>query len=124
MTAAVRQIVPEADPKQILLDFEIAAMNQFHNSYPNTEIKGCFFHLSQCVYRKARELGMKAAMESSQELATLILCLPALSLVPVDSVEESFDILADAMSCCHTLNMRIFVEEEDEMQEQDDLIFD
>ena len=27
----------------------------------------------------------------------MILCLPALALVPVDSVEESFDILADAM---------------------------
>ena len=97
MIAAVRQIVPEADPKQILLGFEISAMNEFQNSYPNTEIKGCFFHLSQCVYRKAHELGMKSAMESSQELATMILCLTALALVPVDSVEESFDILADAM---------------------------
>ena len=35
---------------------------------------------------------MKAAVESSQELATLILCLPALTLVPVHSVEESFEL--------------------------------
>ena len=49
------------------------------------------------MYRKAHELGIKAAMESSQELATIILCLPVLALVPDDSVEELFDILADAM---------------------------
>ena len=97
MLDAVRQTVPGAEPKQILLDFEIAAMNEFCNAYPNTEIKGCFFYLSQRVYRKAHELGMKAEMESNQELVTLILCLPALALVLIDSVEESFDSLAGAM---------------------------
>ena len=38
MIAAVREIVPEADPKPILVDFESAAMTEFQNSYLNTEI--------------------------------------------------------------------------------------
>ena len=66
---------------------------------------------------------MKASMESSQELATLILCLPALALVPVDSVEESFDISADAMPehermdelLSYFEHIYIFVEDVDEM---------
>lgn len=43
MIAIVREIVTEADLKQILVDFENAAMTEFQSSYPNTEIKVCFF---------------------------------------------------------------------------------
>ena len=43
MIATVREIVTEADLKQFLVDFESAAMTEFQSSYPNTEIKGCFF---------------------------------------------------------------------------------
>ena len=39
MIAAVREIVPEADPKQILVDFESVPVTEYKNSYPNTEIK-------------------------------------------------------------------------------------
>ena len=38
MIAAVWEIVPEADPKQILVDFESKTMTEFQHSYPNTEI--------------------------------------------------------------------------------------
>ena len=43
MIAIVREIVTEAGLKQILVAFESAPMTEFQNSYPNTEIKGCFF---------------------------------------------------------------------------------
>ena len=64
--AAVKDIVQTANPKRILVDFESAPITEFQLAYPDAEIKGCYFHLSQSVYRKSQELGMKNMMEQDK----------------------------------------------------------
>ena len=53
--------------------------------------------MSQSVIRKANELGMKNAMENNLEFSTKVLCLPALAHIPLDSVVEAFELLAESM---------------------------
>ena len=42
------------NPRDILIDFERAAMNSLQAAFPDADIKGCFFHLAQSVYRQVR----------------------------------------------------------------------
>ena len=43
-------------PDEALIDFERGAMNALINVFPGIEVKGCFYHLSQSVYRQVRVL--------------------------------------------------------------------
>ena len=36
--------MPDKEPLHMLLDFELASINTFQNSFPNTAVSGCHFH--------------------------------------------------------------------------------
>jgi hypothetical protein len=95
--AVLKQLIPSASPAVILTDFEKAAMSAFADTYPTARVTGCYFHLNQAVLRKVNELGMKASYESDDDIRGMVRCLPALAHVPVDSVEEAFELLAESM---------------------------
>jgi hypothetical protein len=40
------------NPTDLLVDYERAAMNAFMDVFPDADVKGCFFHLAQNVYRQ------------------------------------------------------------------------
>jgi hypothetical protein len=93
----LKQLIPAAAPSVVLTDFEKAAMLAFAETYPTARVTGCYFHLNQAVVRKVNEVGMKADYEVDDEIRGMVRCLPALAHVPVDSVEDAFELLADAM---------------------------
>ena len=41
----VQLLCPQADPSEMLFDFEKAAINSFEHTWPYCMVKGCFFHL-------------------------------------------------------------------------------
>ena len=43
----IKECEPTVNPKSIVWDFEIAAFTAIKKIFPNIELKGCFFHLSQ-----------------------------------------------------------------------------
>ena len=45
-------------PEHWMLDFEVAAHNAVRTSFPQTSIKGCFFHYTQCIWRKKQSSGL------------------------------------------------------------------
>ena len=47
MLAIFRQLALRIDPLEFLVDFELAAMNAFRRAFPEADVTGCFFHLSQ-----------------------------------------------------------------------------
>lgn len=49
MFQALKTLSIGLSPKTIMVDFEKAAMNAINYEFPETEIKGCFFHFSQCM---------------------------------------------------------------------------
>ena len=45
-------------PEHWMLDFEVAAHNSVRTSFPQTSIKGCFFHYTRCIWRKVQSSGL------------------------------------------------------------------
>ena len=60
-TQALLQLIPNANPERIMMDFEKAAVNVFSTTFPAAQITGCYFHLSQSVLRKLYDVGLKQA---------------------------------------------------------------
>ena len=88
-------MVPTANPLKVLTDFELAAINAFREEFPEAELSGCYFHLSQSIVRKVGELGLKNQFENDQNLNVLVKSLAALSFVPIEDVNEVFARLAE-----------------------------
>ena len=79
MWEQIRLLCPLAHPRDMLLDFEKAAINSFEQVWPETVVKCCFFHLTQNVWRKVQAAGMQADYSQDEELAIRIRQLPALA---------------------------------------------
>ncbi len=91
----LKDLLPEASPGKILLDFEKAALNSFRVEFPDSHISGCFFHLSQSVIRKVNTLGLKRKFEEEIDFSMLVKSLPALAFVPPEDVRDIYIELAD-----------------------------
>ena len=65
MWEQVQLLCPQADPAEMLMDFELAAINSF-------------FHLTQNLWRRVQAAGMQAEYSQDQELAIRIRLIPAL----------------------------------------------
>lgn len=79
------------------MDFEKAAINAASDCFPNVTVHGCFFHLSQNVYRKVQSLGLQEKYQADKESSLAVRMLPALAFVPSDKVDEAFESLQDPM---------------------------
>ncbi|XP_065312514.1 uncharacterized protein LOC135922035 [Gordionus sp. m RMFG-2023] len=95
MIKELKQLLPGAHPRKILVDFEQAPINAFRAGYPLADILGCYFHLKQSVNRKINDLGLKEMYESNDDFRLYSRCLSALAYVPEDDVGNSFDTLAE-----------------------------
>ena len=59
---------PDLQPQSVLVDYERAAVNALQNAFPQTNVKGCFFHLSQNIYRKVQSNGLQEQYASDVEV--------------------------------------------------------
>jgi len=82
-------------PNTILFDFELAAVNAAANIFPNSDINGCFFHLTSNVWKKIQSLGMQNQYNNDAEFALHMRMIPALAFVPSDEVIGTFERLCD-----------------------------
>ena len=89
----IRLLCPLAQPREMFLDFEKAAINSFE-VWPDTLAKCCFFHLMQNVWRKVQAPGLQAAYSQDEELAMRIRQLPALAFAPLLDVPGLFAAVA------------------------------
>lgn len=87
------------NPASIMTDFEKAAMNAFQFCFPETEIRGCYFHLGQSAWRRIQSLGLSAKYREEPSFALRVRRLPALAFVPPNEVHRYMTlILADEVS--------------------------
>ena len=85
------------EPKIVTTDFELAAINAFKMTFPQSVINGCHFHLGQSVQRKVNELGLKTSYQTNPELALHVRMLYALAYVPIDAVSEALEVICAAI---------------------------
>ena len=93
----LHRLSPELSPRSIMIDFEIASRNALQDIFPDATIQGCFYHLSQAIYRKVQSIGLQQEYQTNLDLSLKIRMLAALAFVPVDDIVESFEHLADSM---------------------------
>ena len=88
----ILEINPELNPFLIMVDFEKAAINAFEEKFLSV-VSGCFFHLSQNIYRKIQSAGLTNQYIEDSNFALQIKMLASLAFVPEDKVIQSFTAL-------------------------------
>jgi hypothetical protein len=83
------------NPKTIMTDFELAAINAFKYEFPGATNKGCFFHFNQCLYRKVCEVGLKTDYSESDTVNLLVRLSMILPLVPLNEISEAYYIVTE-----------------------------
>jgi len=84
-------LIPNLNPFNIIKDYEKSVMNAVKFEFPNASINGCFFHLSQCVWRHVQEAALQKQYREDLDFALCIRMLP----VYENKVFEAFDRLLD-----------------------------
>lgn len=76
-------------PDEVNIDFEDAVRQAVNVEFPNVDIVGCYFHYTQCLYRKILELGLAAPYKENggnNELRQWVRQHAALALMPLNIV--------------------------------------
>ena len=96
---ALKNLEPSLNPDSIMTDFERAAMNAFNSSFPSSNQRGCFFHFSQCIWRKIQSSEcheIQKRYNDDPDFALQIKMLAALAFVPPNDVIRVFDDLVES----------------------------
>ena len=83
---------PALNPISIMVDFEKASINSLE-SHLTAFTSGCFFHLSQNIYRKIKTEGLAQEYIQDMEYGIKLKMLASLAFVPETDVIDSFNIL-------------------------------
>ena len=86
-------INPSLNPKQIIIDFEMASKNALEEIFPAADIKGCFFHFAQTNWRKIQKLGLQKRYTEDIQFRTLLKSFTAIALMPKEDACMAFDML-------------------------------
>ena len=82
-----------------MVDFEKASIDVLEEHFLAV-VSGCFFHLSQNIFRKIQSKGLTNQYLEDPEFAITMRMLPCLAFVPEHDISDSFTILmADFPQC-------------------------
>lgn len=90
------ELKPDSKPSLLIVDFELAFINAFKETFPDAEIHGSFFHFCQCVWRHIQEFGLQKKYHDDAVFSLKIRKLLALAFVPVCDVLEHYDALINS----------------------------
>lgn len=89
----LKETEPLLNPRIIMVDFEKAAMEAAKQIFPETSIKGCYFHFCQCIFRHVQAFGLQAEYQKNANCLQHIRYLAALAFIPAADVCKSFNAL-------------------------------
>ncbi|KAG0440468.1 hypothetical protein DMUE_1726 [Dictyocoela muelleri] len=87
----------EFSPNTVQIDFEYAAYNAIKRVFPNINIKGCFFHFGQAIWRKVVDLGLKTMFNEDVNFKECVQTITSLALVPIEFIDESWRIIKEML---------------------------
>lgn len=95
--AKIKELQPNLNPDTLLCDFEMAAYTAFQDVYPETLVSGCFFHLSQNLWRQIQKVaGLVNLYKNNEGIRLKCKMLLALAFVPVRDVQFVHELLEEA----------------------------
>jgi len=66
-------------------------INAFTSVYPSCQITACFFHVSQCLWRKIQQEGLQTIYSTDVDFAVNAKMLAALAFVPLQDIVKAFE---------------------------------
>ncbi|GBC43031.1 uncharacterized protein LOC112591534 [Rhizophagus irregularis DAOM 181602=DAOM 197198] len=87
----------ELKPQSIITDFELAAINVSRSKFPDTNNKGCFFHLCQNGWRQIQRCGLAIQYGNDEHFSIMVRHLFALAFLPSQEIPAAFNILKPQM---------------------------
>jgi len=92
-------------PEITILDFELAARNAIRVVFPMTTLRGCFFHYTQCIWRKTQACSLAIRYREEEDVCRLVHRAAVLPLLPPEEIDdvwlqtlESIDLTPDINS--------------------------
>ncbi|KAK3913903.1 FLYWCH-type zinc finger-containing protein 1 [Frankliniella fusca] len=82
--------IPEPEPTTVVSDFELGIINAVATVFPDADLRLCFFHLGQSVYRQVQDAGLQVAYRDPDDRSVKegVHELLSLAFVPPADVEE------------------------------------
>lgn len=77
-------------PTKVQTDFELAAIRAIEREFPEAEVKGCFFHYAQAIWRKTQDLGLAALYKDNPDVKRWIRRAAGLPLLPLHEVQDAW----------------------------------
>ena len=93
------------------MDYKKAAMNLVIEIYGEVQLQGCFYHLSQCIYRKVQFLGFQQKYQEDAEFLLSIRMIPALAFVCLDDLLDVFNKLQESITNDDVLKVINYIED-------------
>ena len=84
---------PDLSPSTVLIDFEKSAINAFYSRFNGVNVQGCFFHLSQNIFKHVQREGLQGLYSTDPDFALFIRKIAALAFVPQEDVAFLFEML-------------------------------
>ena len=82
--------LPNFKPTTVVSDRESAPRNRFKQLYPNTNINGCWFHYTQCIWAKVQKLGLTQSYHDNNEISRYVKQLMAFPFKPASLINPTF----------------------------------
>jgi MULE transposase domain len=81
------------DPESFVCDFEVSLINALHAEFPNSAVRGCYFHFCQSLWRKVQELGLTTAYRQNRSVKKVIRKLMSIGYLPLAVVRNTFNMI-------------------------------
>lgn len=91
----LKELNPNLSPNSILVDFELACFTKIKEVFPQADIVGCFFHLTQSLWRNIQRLGLVNIYKTSEKFRLNCKMLAALAYVPPKDVQFALEIISE-----------------------------
>ena len=75
-------------PHIFLTDFQTVTRNSAPRAFTQATLKSCFFHYTQCIWRKTQKLGLATAYRDNDNIRLFVRQAAVLPLVPPELVED------------------------------------
>ena len=70
------------------LDYEVSALEAIQEVFASADRRGCFFHFTQCIWRKVQNSGLQAEYKDPE--VKFVRSLGALALVSLHRLDEGW----------------------------------
>ena len=84
--AALKNLNAMLDPYEVAIDFQIAAIEAQKSSFPNANIKGCFFHFGQAIWLKIQSVGLAKEYQQDTDVRIILKSSVAIALIPEEDI--------------------------------------